>query len=259
MPLAVDPRHGHGACSAARSTARSCRSRTRSRAASTPRSTRWPARPRDVRDRRGVVLPMRHCLIARARDRARRRSRRVDLPPPGRRAVRALPARASCRAPRCVPAGSTAEAVRTVAEADEPWAALGPRLAAELYGCGCCARGSRTSPATRPASCGSRGRRRARRRARRAAPWKTSIVFWGVGDASPGWLVRCLSEFAFRGVNLTKIESRPLRAAARPLHVLRRPRGPRGRRRGGGRRRGARTRTARRARARLVSGSLTRG
>jgi prephenate dehydratase len=34
-------------------------------------------------------------------------------------------------------------------------------------------------------------------------------VFWGVGDDAPGWLVRCLSEFAFRGVNLTLIESRP--------------------------------------------------
>jgi prephenate dehydratase len=34
-------------------------------------------------------------------------------------------------------------------------------------------------------------------------------VFWGVGAQEPGWLVRCLSEFAFRGVNLTKIESRP--------------------------------------------------
>jgi prephenate dehydratase len=28
---------------------------------------------------------------------------------------------------------------------------------------------------------------------------------------APGWLVRCLSEFAFRGVNLTRIESRPLK------------------------------------------------
>ena len=42
-----------------------------------------------------------------------------------------------------------------------------------------------------------------------AGPWKTSLVFWGVGSSEPGWLVRCLSEFAFRGVNLTKIESRP--------------------------------------------------
>jgi prephenate dehydratase len=39
--------------------------------------------------------------------------------------------------------------------------------------------------------------------------WKTSVVFAGAGDRAPGWLVRCLSEFAFRGVNLTRIESRP--------------------------------------------------
>src|ERR1035437_10158531 len=40
-------------------------------------------------------------------------------------------------------------------------------------------------------------------------PWKTAIVFWGAGSESPGWLVACLSEFADRGVNLTRIESRP--------------------------------------------------
>ena len=40
---------------------------------------------------------------------------------------------------------------------------------------------------------------------------KTSLVFSGVGADSAGWLVRCLSEFAFRGVNLTRIESRPLK------------------------------------------------
>ena len=40
-------------------------------------------------------------------------------------------------------------------------------------------------------------------------PWKTAIVFWGLGSEAPGWLVRCLSEFADRDVNLTRIESRP--------------------------------------------------
>ena len=47
------------------------------------------------------------------------------------------------------------------------------------------------------------------RRAGEHGPWKTSLVFWGVGSEAPGWLVSCLSDFAFRGVNLTRIESRP--------------------------------------------------
>ena len=96
---------------------------------------------------------------------------------------------------------------------DEPWAALGPRGAAERYGCARAARGaSTTSPATRRASSGSaRAGSAAGRRPTAPAPWKTSVVFAGAGDAQPGWLVRCLSEFAFRGVNLTRIESRPQR------------------------------------------------
>ncbi|MDX6707315.1 MAG: prephenate dehydratase [Solirubrobacteraceae bacterium] len=106
-------------------------------------------------------------------------------------------------------ASSTAEAVRIVATSDEPWAALGTRRAAELYGASVLADAVADEPgnATRFVWL-----------AREAAPCdpsrpsKTSLTFWGAGDTTPGWLVRCLSEFAFRGVNLTKIESRPLRA-----------------------------------------------
>jgi len=106
-------------------------------------------------------------------------------------------------------ASSTAEAVRIVATSDEPWAALGTHRAAELYGASVLADAVADEPgnATRFVWL-----------AREAGPsdpsrpTKTSLTFWGAGDTTPGWLVRCLSEFAFRGVNLTKIESRPLRA-----------------------------------------------
>jgi prephenate dehydratase len=108
-------------------------------------------------------------------------------------------------------APSTSDAVRMVADAPaKPWAALGTRLAAELYGCEILRAGVEdvadnetrfvwlaANSGTDPLFAASPG------------PWKTSLVFWGVGAQEPGWLVRCLSEFAFRGVNLTKIESRP--------------------------------------------------
>jgi prephenate dehydratase len=127
---------------------------------------------------------------------------------------------------RVLPASSTAEAVREVVEDARPGrAALGTRLAAEIYG-GTLLRvgvqdrddnetrfvwlarpgeGAPTPASSRGAhgggSDGGSGERR----------WKTSLVFWGPGADSPGWLVRCLDEFARREINLTKIESRPRR------------------------------------------------
>jgi prephenate dehydratase len=114
---------------------------------------------------------------------------------------------------RVLPAASTAEAVRAVVEAAEPGqAAIGTALAGRIYG-GTILREDvqdRDDNETRFAWL-----------AREAAEpplalagepvWKTSLVFWGAGSSSPGWLVRCLSEFAERSINLTKIESRPRR------------------------------------------------
>lgn len=117
------------------------------------------------------------------------------------------------RVPNAVVASatSTAEAARMVVGRSEPWAALGTLRAAELYGATVLAQAVEDEPgnATRfvwlaPSD--------AARAPDPSVPAKTSLAFWGSGDDSPGWLVRCLSEFAFRGVNLTKIESRPLRA-----------------------------------------------
>ena len=114
-----------------------------------------------------------------------------------------------------VSAPSTADAVRAVME-DSPagaGSARGDRHAAR-------GRALRRDRARR----GVRGRRgerdavRVDRAGRRGAEpraaarrGETALVFWGGGDRAPGWLVACLTEFSSRGVNLTRIESRPRR------------------------------------------------
>lgn len=103
---------------------------------------------------------------------------------------------------------STAAAVRMVSESARPWAALGARAAAELYDCEALLEGVEDSDdnVTRfvwiaPEGTAPEGE----------GPWKTSLVFSEVGADHPGALVECLSEFSDRGINLTRIESRPLR------------------------------------------------
>ena len=105
-------------------------------------------------------------------------------------------------------APSTADAVRTVAESSEPWAALAGPSAAAIYG-GVVLRDSVEDEAdnvtrfvwlapvgTRPSGGGI---------------WKTTLSFSELGADHPGALVDALTEFSRRGVNLTRIESRPLR------------------------------------------------
>ncbi len=121
-------------------------------------------------------------------------------------------------------ASSTAEAVRLlVAERTPGRAALGTRLAAEIYGATVLCDGvqDRDDNVTRfvwLAHTGGGGDLVAGvpdaaplREACAGRGWKTSVVFWGAGADNAGWLVRCLGEFASRAINLTKIESRPRR------------------------------------------------
>ena len=105
---------------------------------------------------------------------------------------------------------STAEAVREAATGDDDAvAALGTPVAGELYGAVVLAAGlGDASNVTRFVWL---ARDDAVPEAADAAGWKSSLVFSGDGDGAPGWLVRCLSEFAARDVNLTRIESRPSR------------------------------------------------
>jgi prephenate dehydratase len=154
-----------------------------------------------------LVLAVSPCLIAREPIELAAIERVVSHPQPLAQCARFLRDRLPWA--EVVAVASTAEAVRIVAAQQAPWAALGTRRAAEIYGASVLADGTEDEPgnATRFVWLA-----RAPAPPDPTLPCKTSLAFWGAGDASPGWLVRCLSEFAFRGVNLTKIESRPLRA-----------------------------------------------
>jgi prephenate dehydratase len=116
---------------------------------------------------------------------------------------------------RILPASSTAEAVRVVAAAGRrEQAALGTLLAASIYGGSVIREGveDRNDNATRFVWLGRAGEDEAPPlRDGEAGDWKLSLVFWGPGAERPGWLVRCLDEFARRDINMTKIESRPRR------------------------------------------------
>jgi prephenate dehydratase len=164
---------------------------------------------RDVAIVGEAVLAISNCLIARTDLAPDAIAVVVSHPQPLAQCARFL--RAELPQAEVRAATSTADAVRTVAGSEEPWAALGPRTAAELYGCRVLREGVDDDPdnATRFVWLGRSGTGPIG--AEDARAWKTSVLFAGTGDAQAGWLVRCLSEFAFRGVNLTRIESRPRR------------------------------------------------
>lgn len=106
-------------------------------------------------------------------------------------------------------ANSTAEAVRRVSRVDRPWVAIGTRLAAEMYECLVVRDDIEDSVDNR-----TRFVFLAREEAAQDldAMYKTSIVC-GIDQDEPGSLLLILSEFAYRHVNLTKVESRPSKQA----------------------------------------------
>jgi prephenate dehydratase len=160
-----------------------------------------------------VVHPIRQCLIARAPIELREIETVLSHPQASGQSARFI--RTELPGVRVMAAPSTADAVRILADHDGPWAALGNALAAERYDCVVLRAGVEDGAGNE-----TRFVWLARDGAPPGAPgeedrvggaWKTAIVFWGVGSEAPGWLVSCLAELSTRGVNLTRIESRPRR------------------------------------------------
>ncbi len=107
---------------------------------------------------------------------------------------------------------STAAAVRMVSESPRPWAAIGSRAAAALYGCVVLREGiqDEANNVTRFVWVARDGAEP--RPAAENAQWKTSLIFSELGEDHPGALVAALAEFSSRGINLSRIESRPMRS-----------------------------------------------
>jgi prephenate dehydratase len=159
----------------------------------------------DVRIVAEHIHPIHHCLVARRELDVADVARVISHPQAMSQCGELL--RGPLAGAERVSSVSTAEAARAVAESGEPWAALSSRLAAELYDCVVLREDVEDSDdnETRfvwlaPADAAVAG-----------TGDKTSIVFWGFNDESPGALVNVLRELSDREINLTRIESRPRR------------------------------------------------
>jgi prephenate dehydratase len=110
---------------------------------------------------------------------------------------------------------STSEAVRRVAEGTprKPWAALGSAAAARAYD-GVILRENvedASGNVTRFAWLAPAGSELPPEDP--DAAWRTTLVFFELGDDHPGALVEALAVLSDRAINMTRIESRPRRSA----------------------------------------------
>jgi len=159
-----------------------------------------------------LTLPIEMALLtapgARLEDIREVRSMPVALAQSRRRLAETLPGVAVSATP------STAEAASQVAQGDGSLAALGPPRAAVRYGLavGLPDLADHPGNTTRFVVLGPR----------MAAPTgadKTSLVVF-FGQDRPGLLLRVLEEFALRGINLVKIESRPTKQSLGEYCIL---------------------------------------
>lgn len=109
-----------------------------------------------------------------------------------------------------VAAYDTAGSARALAEARTPrTAAIAGRRAASLYGLDILAEGVESDPGNYTRFYVVESKERAETRARRGTPeTKTVLVF--ATPHRPGSLYWCLGAFAYRGIDLLKLESRPI-------------------------------------------------
>jgi prephenate dehydratase len=153
-----------------------------------------------------VVHPIHHCVVASRELELEEVTRVVSHPQATAQCARFL--RQRLGGAERFSAASTSDAVRQIRASAEPWVALGSRLSADIYECRVLAEDVEDhpdnetrfvwlAPSAEEIDPGTRA--------------KSSIVFWGFNDESPGALVSVLREFSDRGINLTKIESRPRR------------------------------------------------
>lgn len=149
-----------------------------------------------------IVLPIEHCLMV-AHGAARDSIRVIYSHPQSLGQCRKY-LEAHLPGVRTEAALSNAEAVITMMKTPGA-AAIGPERAAEIYGAQILERGIEDSRINK-----TRFVALARAGAARTGRDKTSIAF-GVAHDRPGTLVSVLHEFADRGINLIKIESRPSR------------------------------------------------
>lgn len=157
--------------------------------------------PRPLSIRNEIVVPISHCLLVRPGTRAE------DV-----KVIFAHPqSLGQCRGfvERCFPKAAVEAALSNSAAVEEMMsregsAAIGTARAAELYGAEVLARGiqDREPNVTRFVVL-------AREDHEPTGDDKTSVAFAFANEDKPGQLVGALQEFSQRGINLSKIESRP--------------------------------------------------